>query len=216
MSTALPPMQHATARELFGIESDLLVPVRARSAEHEEHDEHVPEVDAAYRFDRETTLALLAGFMHNRRVLVQGLHGTGKSTHVEQVAGLSDADLGGMAHGVQSLVPQDKALIRVTVTVSADGTSTDYDARALQAFATGSSVGVAPLGGSLAPGRLQAHGQIEGSLSYVVPRTTSQLVLRAGRLPRAVPLLRIDDGPATTSHDHAGAPGNGTPSPHQP
>ena len=86
MSTALPPMQHATARELFGIESDLLVPVRARSAEHEEHDEHVPEVDAAYRFDRETTLALLAGFMHNRRVLVQGLHGTGKSTHVEQVA----------------------------------------------------------------------------------------------------------------------------------
>ena len=83
MSTEPLPMRHTTARELFGIESDLPVPLGARSAEH---DEHVPAVDAAYRFDRETTLALLAGYMHNRRVLVQGLHGTGKSTHVEQVA----------------------------------------------------------------------------------------------------------------------------------
>ena len=49
-------------------------------------DDHVPAVDAEYVFDRDTTLALLAGFMHNRRVLVQGRHGTGKSSHVEQVA----------------------------------------------------------------------------------------------------------------------------------
>jgi cobaltochelatase CobS len=46
----------------------------------------VPEVDEAYRFDPQTTLAILAGFAHNRRVMVQGYHGTGKSTHVEQVA----------------------------------------------------------------------------------------------------------------------------------
>lgn len=141
-------------------------------------------------------------------------HASYTVTHVEQVAGLSDADLGGMSHGIQSLVPKDKALIRVTVTVSADGTSTDYDARALQAFATGASVGARPLGGSLAPGRLQAHGRIEGSLSYVVPRKTSQLVLRAGRLPRAVPLLQLDVGPAVAGHDHAGV--TDTPSPHQP
>lgn len=141
-------------------------------------------------------------------------HASYTVTHVEQVAGLSDADLGGMAHGVQSLVPQDKALIRVTVTVSADGASTDYDARALQAYAAGASVGVGPLGGSLAPGRLQAHGQIEGSLSYVVPRKTSQLVLRAGRLPRAVPLLQVEQGPAVAGHDHAGV--TDTPEPHQP
>ncbi len=51
-----------------------------------ERDEHVPEVDAVYRFNRDVTLAILAGFMRNRRVMVQGLHGTGKSTHVEQVA----------------------------------------------------------------------------------------------------------------------------------
>ena len=48
--------------------------------------EHVPEIDPTYRFDPETTIAILAGFANNRRVLVQGYHGTGKSTHIEQVA----------------------------------------------------------------------------------------------------------------------------------
>ena len=48
--------------------------------------EHVPDVDPAYRFDRDTTLAILAGFAFNRRVMIQGYHGTGKSTHIEQVA----------------------------------------------------------------------------------------------------------------------------------
>ena len=48
--------------------------------------EHVPEIDSTYRFDPETTIAILAGFANNRRVLVQGYHGTGKSTHIEQVA----------------------------------------------------------------------------------------------------------------------------------
>ena len=49
-------------------------------------DEHVPDVDEAYLFDHDTTLAILAGFAHNRRVMIQGYHGTGKSTHIEQVA----------------------------------------------------------------------------------------------------------------------------------
>src|SRR5581483_10044776 len=48
--------------------------------------EHVPDIDEAYRFDKETTLAILAGFAYNRRVMIQGYHGTGKSTHIEQVA----------------------------------------------------------------------------------------------------------------------------------
>ena len=51
-----------------------------------ERTEHVPDIDPAYRFDRETTLAILAGFAFNRRVMIQGYHGTGKSTHIEQVA----------------------------------------------------------------------------------------------------------------------------------
>jgi cobaltochelatase CobS len=76
----LRPDRLVPVREVFGIESSLSVPAFS------ERDEHVPEIDPAYRFDPDVTLALLAGFSHNRRVLVQGLHGTGKSTHVEQVA----------------------------------------------------------------------------------------------------------------------------------
>ncbi len=78
--SSLQPQHRASVRELFGIDSDLVVPAFA------ERDEHVPEVDSAYRFNPEVTLALLAGFSRNRRVMVQGLHGSGKSTHVEQVA----------------------------------------------------------------------------------------------------------------------------------
>ncbi len=74
------PDRTVAVRDVFGIDTDLRVPAFS------ERDDHVPEVDEAYRFNRDVTLALLAGFAHNRRVMVQGLHGTGKSTHVEQVA----------------------------------------------------------------------------------------------------------------------------------
>lgn len=68
------------AREVFGIDSDLMLPAFSG------RDDHVPEIDPAYRFDPDTTLAILLGFKYNRRVLLQGYHGTGKSTHIEQVA----------------------------------------------------------------------------------------------------------------------------------
>ena len=74
------PDARIAVRDTFGLDSDLVVPGFS------EPGEHVPEIDPAYRFNPDVTLALLAGFAHNRRVLVQGLHGTGKSTHVEQVA----------------------------------------------------------------------------------------------------------------------------------
>ncbi len=74
------PDQHVSARDLFGIDSDITVPAYSRRTEH------VPVIDETYRFDRETTLAILAGFAFNRRVMIQGYHGTGKSTHIEQVA----------------------------------------------------------------------------------------------------------------------------------
>jgi cobaltochelatase CobS len=64
----------------FGVDSDMMVPAFSQ------HSEYVPDRDDSYRFDPDTTLAILAGFRHNRRVMVQGYHGTGKSTHVEQVA----------------------------------------------------------------------------------------------------------------------------------
>src|ERR1700682_5162584 len=69
-----------SVRQTFGINSDLQVPAFSQASEH------VPDLDDAYRFDRDTTLATLAGFAFNRRVMIQGYHGTGKSTHVEQVA----------------------------------------------------------------------------------------------------------------------------------
>jgi cobaltochelatase CobS len=69
-----------SVRQSFGIESDMQVPAFSRPTEH------VPDVDEAYRFDHDTTLAILAGFAYNRRVMIQGYHGTGKSTHIEQVA----------------------------------------------------------------------------------------------------------------------------------
>lgn len=74
------PDIQVSVRELFGIDSDLKVPAFSW------RDEYVPEIDEAYRFNPDVTLAILAGFTRNRRVMIQGLHGTGKSTHIEQVA----------------------------------------------------------------------------------------------------------------------------------
>jgi len=74
------PDIQVSVRQTFGIDSELEVPAFSQPSEH------VPPVDDAYRFDHDTTLAILAGFAYNRRVLVQGYHGTGKSTHIEQVA----------------------------------------------------------------------------------------------------------------------------------
>jgi len=79
LTAPLPDMK-VSVRQVFGLDVDLEVPA------YSETEEHVPDVDSDYVFDRDTTLAILAGFAHNRRVLVAGYHGTGKSTHIEQVA----------------------------------------------------------------------------------------------------------------------------------
>lgn len=76
----IKPDRIVSVRHVFGIDTDLMAPAFA------ERDEYVPDVDEAYRFNADVTLAILAGFTRNRRVMVQGLHGTGKSTHIEQVA----------------------------------------------------------------------------------------------------------------------------------
>ncbi|MFT7687311.1 MAG: cobaltochelatase CobS [Candidatus Azotimanducaceae bacterium] len=77
--TGIPDTEY-DVRETFGLDIDLKVPGFSSVSEH------VPPVDETYLFNHETTLAILAGFSHNRRVMVQGYHGTGKSTHIEQVA----------------------------------------------------------------------------------------------------------------------------------
>lgn len=80
VSAEMKPDVTCSVREVFGIDSDMVVPCFSQPCEH------VPTRDTAYHFDRETTLAVLAGFAYNRRVMVQGFHGTGKSTHIEQIA----------------------------------------------------------------------------------------------------------------------------------
>ena len=69
-----------SVRQVFGIDTDMEAPA------YTSPDEHVPDIDEDYLFNRDVTLAILAGFKHNRRVMIQGYHGTGKSTHIEQVA----------------------------------------------------------------------------------------------------------------------------------
>jgi cobaltochelatase CobS len=69
-----------SVRQTFGIDSDMQVPAFSQP------NEYVPNLDEVYRFDRDTTLSILAGFAYNRRVMIQGYHGTGKSTHIEQVS----------------------------------------------------------------------------------------------------------------------------------
>jgi cobaltochelatase CobS len=74
------PDTKVSVKDTFGLDSTMEVPAFSIS------DEHVPAIDLTYQFDHDTTMAILAGFAYNRRVMVQGYHGTGKSTHIEQIA----------------------------------------------------------------------------------------------------------------------------------
>ncbi|MCL4107639.1 UNVERIFIED_CONTAM: hypothetical protein GTU68_022100 [Idotea baltica] len=80
MDLSMKPTEDISVREVFGIDSDMKVKGFAEGSDR------VPDLDSSYKFDHDTTLAVLAGFSHNRRVMVQGYHGTGKSTHIEQIA----------------------------------------------------------------------------------------------------------------------------------
>ena len=76
----LKPSVKIDVKKVFGLDTDMSVHgFKTRT-------EYVPDLDESYRFDPQTTMAVLAGFEHNRRVMVQGYHGTGKSTHIEQIA----------------------------------------------------------------------------------------------------------------------------------
>ena len=69
-----------SVKQTFGIESEMELSAFSKK------NKYVPKIDPDYKFDKDTTLAVLAGFSFNKRVLIQGFHGTGKSTHIEQVA----------------------------------------------------------------------------------------------------------------------------------
>ena len=79
-NNAIVPDTEVSVQQAFGIDSNFKVPA------FKNRTEHVPEIDETYIFDKQTTLAILAGFTYNKRVMIQGYHGTGKSTHIEQIA----------------------------------------------------------------------------------------------------------------------------------
>lgn len=135
--------------------------------------------------------------------------------HAEQVSGLSDADLGGMSHGVNSLVTTDRALVRVTLEVAAPQAAATYDTSVLRALA--GTEPLDPVAGSMERGSLRRGGHLEGALSYVVPRNGARLRLTAGDQP-AVPLLQVDTAGAVDGHEHgvAGPPSTTAPSPPSP
>ena len=76
----LKPDMRLSVKQTFGIDTDMEVDAFSKK------NEYVPEIDKDYKFDRDTTLAILAGFKYNKRVIVHGYHGTGKSTHITNVA----------------------------------------------------------------------------------------------------------------------------------
>ncbi|WP_076260804.1 hypothetical protein [Intrasporangium flavum] len=126
-------------------------------------------------------------------------------TDAVEVAGLSSADLGGMTHGVQSLVSDDKALVRVALRVTAGDVDTDYDASVLQAVVEGQTKGIQPVGGSLpVQGHLAAHSHLEGSLSFVIPRGSARVVLTSATAAFQVPLLYLSPGEGDSHGDSNG------------
>ena len=80
VNPSMQPDCEVDVEAVFSIKANMKVPAFSKPSQH------VPEIDPDYCFDRETTMAILAGFAYNRRVMVQGLHGSGKSTHIEQIA----------------------------------------------------------------------------------------------------------------------------------
>ena len=78
--TELTPDIKISINQIFGIDTKMKVDGFSKK------NKYVPEIDSDYKFDRDTTLAIISGFAYNKRILIQGYHGTGKSTHIEQVA----------------------------------------------------------------------------------------------------------------------------------
>ncbi len=132
---------------------------------------------------------------------------TYRVTHAEAVPGLSDEDLSGMGHGIQGLVSDDKAIIRVSLVLSSGSDSGGYDPGALRLRVAGSPDLVAPVGGSLPPGHLRPQSTIEGAIAFVVPRNGAAVTLEVPGTSRQLPLLTVDTAPAGAGqHAHDATP----------
>jgi hypothetical protein len=150
-------------------------------------------------------VALRAPVVDASTIVVDGA--TYRVAGAEQVQGLSDADLSGMAHGIQDLVTADKALVTVSVVVSAGDSPVTFDPSQLEVFERGSSTPIPAVGATLSGGPLDPHVSLEGAVSFVVPRDGSHLVLRAPGQSHSVDLLQVDvSTPGSVGHSHSSAP----------
>jgi hypothetical protein len=132
---------------------------------------------------------------------------TYRVTHVEEVKGLTQEDLAGMSHGIQSLVTQDKTLITVSLIITAGDSVTSFDPEQLQAYAVGSDTPIPAVGGTVSAGTLDPRASLEGAVSFVVPRDGSTLVMRGTDQSHSVPLLQVDvSSPGPTDHAHDASP----------
>ena len=128
-------------------------------------------------------------------------------SHAEAVSGLSDQDLSGMGHGIQGLVSEDKAIIRVSLVLSTGSAPGSYDPGALRLSIAGEPTLLAPVGGSLPPGQLRANAQIEGGIAFVVPRNGAALSLVAPGQSRQIPVLTLDTAQTgADQHPHDASP----------
>ena len=186
------------------------------------HPAHRPALRRAQRLRTVLLVVLLlAGSAVGGWRALSATAGTGPSTlvvvgvsytvvHVEQVAGLADADLGGMSHGIQGLVTPDQALVVVSLVVDAADRPSDFDPSVLQALLSDSSRTLTPAGGTLAAGRLGRRGRMEGTVSFVVARGGGQLALRAPGAMPDVPLLPLGLVPDGDGHHDPPAPRPGS------
>lgn len=118
---------------------------------------------------------------------------------VDEVVGVAAADLmGGMSHNISGAVGEDQLMVRVSVRIAAGDAPVSYDANQLVARAVGSRAPIEPVGGTLGHGFLTTHGQVEGSVTFVVPRDGAHLVLGTRDSSRTIELAEVDR--ATTEH----------------
>ena len=131
-------------------------------------------------------------------------------TNVREIKGLNDRDLGGMSHGVQGLVSTGSALVQVDLTVLGGDSTAAYNTGRLE-IATGGKSGVRPVGGTLGRGTVGAHGKVDGTLSFVLPRDGARLRLRVRNDSRSIPLIRIArETAAPSDHSHEDTPATGS------
>jgi hypothetical protein len=124
-------------------------------------------------------------------------------TDVSQVVGVAQRDLmSGMGHNIGGFVSDSQMMVRVSFVISAGDHRTTFDPSKLRAYEVGKKAPIPPMGGSLGSGVLLAHAHVDGTVTFVVPRDGSHLVLRAPGASHDIDLTTVDQAPTGAGADH--------------